>query len=146
MFMVECSREGTHANIQFFTRCTIQRMKSHLTLEAPESYRYIIQWWHLRDWQTVQEEDDIWGEAPSLILKQWLHMVLCTLTSSPKMSSRSLHFSPVNSVNLKKPYDLEKAEAKSTCQSSLLLLFFHIKNPQRNLSFYCNMGNPCNTW
>lgn len=49
MFMVECSREGTHANMQFFTRCTIQRMKSHLTLEAPESYRYIIQWWHLRD-------------------------------------------------------------------------------------------------
>ena len=44
---VSC-REGSLADIQFSIRCTIQRMESHLTSEAPESYRDITQCWHLR--------------------------------------------------------------------------------------------------
>ena len=39
----------------------------------------------------------------------------------------------------------KEAEVKDTCQSSLLLLFFHIKELQRNLSFCFNVGNTCNT-
>lgn len=61
------------------------------------------------------------------------------------MSSRSLCFSPVKLCELEEGYGCEKTEAKDTRQSSLLLLFFHIKKLQRNLSFCCNVENTCNT-
>lgn len=56
--------QQTHANIQFLIHCTIQRMKSHLTLEAPESYRDITQWWHLRDCDKLCKKKMTFGVRP----------------------------------------------------------------------------------
>lgn len=61
LFMVEFSREGSLADIQFSICCTIQRMESHLTSEAPESYRDITQCWHLRHWGRLRGKKMTFG-------------------------------------------------------------------------------------
>lgn len=118
-------------------------MKSHPTSEASESYRNIIQWWHYDKLCRKQVTIGVRSPQSFLICDCTLFLLLRPAPLRCHLGVFASHL--WNSVSLKKAYGCEKAEAKDTCQSSLLLLFFHIKKLQRNLSFCCNVENTCNT-